>query len=445
MNLSSIKYKDTYLVVLSIVAYVNLGYFVVRENFFFLFLFYSLAFIAFYFFYSSQFLSEKKLFTFGVIFRVLLLFCLPFWSQDFYRFIWDGRLVLSGINPYLFRPNDLIENITMFQSQELYKGMGDLSASHFSNYPPVNQFVFSIAAIFSPKSIFFSSFIFKIIILFSDIGIYHFGKKILHFLNLDTKCVFLYFLNPLVIVELVGNAHFEGVMLLFFVLGIYFFFKNKWLVSALFIALSISTKLLPLLLLPFFYQMLGFKKSVAFYAIVILINLILFLPFISETLIHNYSETISLWFVNFEFNASFYYIFREIGYWIKGYNTIGTIGKITPVFSILVILFYSLLKSNKTLKHFFVNSLFALTIYFLLATTVHPWYIANLLIIAIFTKYRFIVTWTFTVVLSYFAYSQVPFKENLFIVFLEYLFVFVFLFYEIMKPSFPLANKIDKE
>ncbi|NHN27220.1 mannosyltransferase [Flavobacterium jejuense] len=427
------KYKEAYLVILSIIAYVSLGYFVVRDNFFHLFLFYSFAFIALYFLYNSQSLSEKKLFIIGVFFRLVFLFCLPFWSQDFYRFIWDGRLVLSGISPYLFRPNDVIENITMFQSQELYNGMGNLSASHFSNYPPINQFFFAVAAFFSPKSIFFSSFIFKIIILFSDIGIYHFGKKILNMLNLNSKNVFLYFLNPLVIIELVGNVHFEGVMLFFFILGVFLFFKDKWIISALFIALSISTKLLPLLLLPFFYQMLGFKKSIVFYTIVIVLNLILFLPFVSETLIHNYSETISLWFVNFEFNASFYYIFREIGYWVKGYNTIGIIGKITPIFLIVIILFYSLFRKNKTYNCFFINSLFALAIYFFLSTTIHPWYIINLLIISIFTKYRFVVIWSFVIVISYFAYSQVPFKENLFLIFLEYLFVFGYLFYELKK------------
>lgn len=406
-----------------------------RESFWYLLLFYALAFFSFYFLYVSNAIPEKKLFVWGVFFRVILLFCLPFWSQDFYRFIWDGRLVFSGQSPYLFKPNDVIETITMFQSRELYQAMGDLSASHFSNYPPVNQFIFALAALFAPKSIFFSSLFFKFCILFSDIGIYHYGKKILLFLNLNTKNIFLYFLNPLVILELVGNAHFEGVMLFFFIVGIWFLFQKKWMLSALFVALSIATKLLPLLLLPFLYQFLGFKKSIIYYLIVVCINMLLFLPFVSESLIQNYSETIALWFVNFEFNASFYYVFREIGYWIKGYNTIGVIGKITPIVTVCVLLFYALFKNNKLPKLFFVNSLFALSIYFFLATTIHPWYICNLLVLTVFTKYRFIVVWSSMIILSYFAYSQSPFKESLLGVFIEYFFVYGFLIYECVKKT----------
>lgn len=433
MNTYILKYKDVAFVIVSILAYVSLGYFVLREDFVLLFFFYALAFVSFYFFYTSNTFSEKRLFEIGVFFRILLLFCLPFWSQDFYRFIWDGRLVFSGVSPYLFRPNDVIDTIPIFQSKELHNAMGNLSASHFSNYPPINQFIFAIAAIFAPKSIFFSSIIFKISILFSDIGIYYFGKKILLFLKLKTKSIFLYFLNPLVVIELVGNAHFEGVMLFFFVLGVWFCFENKWVLSAVFIALSISTKLLPLLLLPFFYQRLGFKKGIIFYAIILLINGLLFLPFLSESLIHNYAETIALWFVNFEFNASFYYIFREIGFWVKGYNTIGVIGRITPIFTIGVLLLYALVRNNKVPKLFFVNSLFALSIYFFTATTVHPWYICNLLLLSVFTKYRFVVVWSGTVILSYFAYSQKPFEENLILVFIEYVLLYGFLIYECLK------------
>ncbi|MBF04693.1 MAG: mannosyltransferase [Flavobacterium sp.] len=433
MNLSDKRYHVLFFVALSLLAYWFLGYLVPRENFFLLFGFYSIAFISFYYLYNASSISEKELFGYGVFFRGILLFCLPFWSQDVYRFIWDGRVVYSGLSPYEFKPDAIIHSVHFFQSHELYEKMGSLSASHFSNYPPVNQFIFLIAALFASKSIFLSVFIFKSILFFADIGIYHYGKKMMVELGFSTKNIFLYFLNPLIIVELVGNAHFEGVMLFLLVLGVYCFFTNKLMWSALFIALSISTKLLPLLLLPFFYQKLGFKKSVVFYVFILLINYLLFLPFVSESLVQNYSQTIALWFINFEFNASFYYVFRAIGYWFVGYNVIGVIGKIIPVFSVLILLYYALFRNNVLPQMFFKNALFGLLIYFLVSTTIHPWYIVNLLFLSMFTKYKFILVWTLTVILSYFTYSQDSFQENMVLIFLEYTAFLGFLGYEIYR------------
>ena len=62
--------------------------------------------------------------------------------------------------------------------------------------------------------------------------------------------VFWYFLNPLVIIELTGNLHFEGVMLFFFVCALYLISKKKWLLATPFYAASIMVKLVPILFLP---------------------------------------------------------------------------------------------------------------------------------------------------------------------------------------------------
>ena len=50
---------------------------------------------------------------------------------------WAAR-ILSGLNPYLTTPNDLmISQPDLFpQMKLLFDGMGPLSAGHYSNYPP---------------------------------------------------------------------------------------------------------------------------------------------------------------------------------------------------------------------------------------------------------------------------------------------------------------------
>ena len=428
-----LQHKYSYLsaIFIAIIGYVLLGYFIPRENFNSLFFVYSILFAGFYILYNATEISEKQLFKIGILFRVLLLFGLPFWSQDFYRFIWDGRLILAGISPYEHLPNDIIQSTSIFQADELFNKMGSLSAQHYSNYPPINQLFFAIASFFGSKSIFVTALILKISVIFGDIGMYHFGKKILVLLNQNPRKIFLYFLNPLIIIELTGNLHFEGVMMCFFVMGLYYFFKEKWMFFVVFISLSISTKLLPLLLLPFLFQRLRFKKSLFFYSAILALNILFFLPFLSNRLIHNYTDSIALWFVTFEFNASFYYIFREIGYYVKGYNAIGTIGKIIPLISISVLLYFALVQRNIEKKSLLANGLFALTIYFLLSTTVHPWYIVSLVVLTLFTNYKYPIVWSYLVVLSYFAYSQSDFKESYILLSIEYLLVIGFFIYEV--------------
>ena len=424
-------YKNYFFVLISVLIYFFLGYFFERNHFQILLFSYSLLFICFYFLYNSKLVLTSSLFKIGLLFRIVFLLATPFLSQDFYRFIWDGRLLINGFSPYDFTPNAVVQLNLIPQSLLLYNGMGTLSAQHFSNYPPVNQLFFALAGFFSSTSVLGSIIILRLQIILADIGIYFIGKKILNQLNENQNHIFLYFLNPLVIIELTGNLHFEGVMICFLLFGFYFLMQQKLFLSVVFIALSISTKLLPLLLLPLFFQILGFKKSIPFYASIIAINVLLFLPFLNHNLIKNYSKTISLWFTNFEFNASFYYILREIGFYFNGYNSIQTIGKITPIFMLLIIAFFAFVKNNSSSSKLFISALFLLTIYLFQSTTVHPWYVINLVALSCFTKFRFALFWSFTIILSYYAYSNVNFKENLVLVFLEYLIVILVLFYEL--------------
>ena len=258
-----------------------------------------------------------------------------------------------------------------------------------------------------------------------------FGRRILVTLKQNTRNIFFYFLNPLVILELTGNLHFEGVMLLFLTLGFYFLDKLQTTKAAFLIAISISIKLLPLLILPLFFKRLAFKKSVWFYFLVIFFNILFFFPFINASLISNYLATISLWFTNFEFNSSFYYIVREVGFYVKGYNIIGVVGKIIPILTIALVLFFSFFRNNKTTLSLIPNILLVLTLYFFISTTVHPWYVINLILLSVFTNFRFPLVWSLFVILSYYAYSVVPFKENLLLIFIEYFFVIGFFIYEL--------------
>ena len=156
----------------------------------------------------------------------------------------------------------------------------------------------------------------------------------------------------------------------------------------------------------------------------------------------NYIKTIQLWFTTFEFNGSLYNIVRTIGYQVKGYNIIRELGKITPLIIIILILIFSLLGSNRKPIQIFKNMLLLLSFYFFISTTVHPWYIINLLFLGILTGYIYPIIWSLTVFWSYSAYGFEGVKENVFLQISAYALVYGFFFYEIIKSS--LGHHLQK-
>ncbi|MRT16902.1 DUF2029 domain-containing protein [Vitellibacter sp. q18] len=451
--------------ILSITFYCSFGYGLERFEFIKLISLYTGLFISAYFVIEKSPLSFNLLVFLGIGFRLVFLVAIPNLSQDFYRFLWDGRLLLQGVSPYLFAPSSATElvlsgveglRVTMEQFQQLIEGMGTLNAGHFSNYPPINQLFFAVAALFAGKSIMGSVIVLRVLIILADVGILYFGKRLLEKLNLPIKNIFWYFLNPFIIIELTGNLHFEGVMLFFFIWGMYLLFKGKWFWAAVLIGLSVSVKLIPLLFLPIFLKYfctskhyktsqvlkpcevseIDFGSLFKFYSVIGLTVLATFLPFISAEFLDNFSKTTALWFQNFEFNASVYYIIRWIGFQTIGWNIIGTVGKILPILIFLSAMALSLFRKNNIPKQLFISMLFAITLYFLLSTTVHPWYLATPLLLSIFTRFKFPIVWSFVVLLSYAAYGNDGFKENLWLVALEYVAVLFFMVWEVFKFEF---------
>ena len=400
----------------------------------------------------------------SILFRLIFLFALPNLSQDYFRFIWDGRLLLQGLNPYLTTAAEWlnVDVIPVSQAQELIAGMGSLNAGHFSNYPPINQLCFAIAALFSPNGILGSVMAMRLLIIAADVGTLIIGRNLLRKIGLPEHQIFWYILNPFIIIELTGNLHFEGVMLFFMLASLYLLYKGNWFWSAVLMGLSISVKLVPLMFLPLFWQILikdeasttvtvklknllkitheSIIKHARFYGIVLLTVGLTFVPFLSGELLSNFFDTTALWFQKFEFNASLFYVIRWLGFLIKGYNVIGESARILPILVLLFILAFAFFRKNLNMQQLIVTMLLSVSFYFLFATTVHPWYVATPLLLCVFTKYRFPIVWSALVMLSYSAYELDVVEENLWLVGLEYIIVIGYAGWELFLKN----KKLDK-
>lgn len=396
----------------------------------------------------------------AILLRLVFLPVIPNLSQDFYRFIWDGRMLIQGINPYLSTPEShiLAQSFDIVtQSQELYQGMGALNGSHYTNYPPINQLLFAIAGLFAGKSIIGSAIVFRVFMLLADIGIIFLGKRLLQKLGLPIHHIFWYALNPFIIIEMTGNLHFEPVMLFFVVGSLYALVTQRWIWSAVLLACSVSVKLIPLLFLPLFLQFFlsnagqlkwfhlrenakRIPRLLSYYVIVLVTVLLSFLPFLTGAFAENFGASIALWFQNFEFNASVYYIIRWIGFQTIGWNIIADVGKILPLIVIGALLLLTFFRKNGKAQQLITVMLLGISFYFLLSTTVHPWYAATPLLLCVFTRYRFPVVWSFTIMLSYSAYGVDGFQENLWLIAVEYSVVIGFFVWEVFAKVKPTST-----
>lgn len=426
--------------ILLIVAITAIAFFTERTNSIQLMSWFGLAFVAYIWMMlklelpSFSILKKIRLVYFligvGVLARLIIVFAIPNLSDDFYRFIWDGRLLNHGINPFLQLPSYYIEKglYTDFLTQEIYQSLN--SQNYFTVYPPVLQGVFWLATAVFPNSILGSVVIMKLVILACEMGSIVLIVKLLKHFNLPEKNVLWYALHPVVILELVGNIHFEAIMIFGSLLAIWLLVKNKWIYSAIAMGVAIVAKLLPLMFLPFLLKRLRWK-SIRYYFIVGITVIILFLPLLNPVFIQNISESIGLYFQSFEYNGSIYYMLRWLGFQIEGYNMISYLSPWLSVTVAITVFVVALQVKEKEFAYLPQNMLLALTVFYLFSTTVHPWYITSLVAFSTLTRFRYAVVWAGLIFLTYINYSYEPFYENIWIVVIEYTVLFSWMIYEL--------------
>ena len=426
-----------FLALISVGLYYYFAHYLERTEFLKLIGLYGLLFLLCFKIIQFEKWNTRLLFGVGIVFRLIFWTTAPNLSQDFYRFIWDGQLIAHGYNPFLHMPSQASTELLQLipNAKELIAGMGELSARNYSNYPPVNQLAFSLAAFVGGSSIAGQIIVLRTLLIAADIGVFYFGRRFLNLINVSPHMIFWYFLNPLVIIELTGNLHFEGFMLLFFVMGLYFLFAKKVTPGAIFYGLSIGVKLIPLMFLPLFLKHFNVKRSLIFYGIISLVLILCLLPFYSIEMVQNFGDTLSLWFSNFEFNAGIYNAVKYVGLQIgeKPWDMVKSYGKLVPVIMLVVVFFTTLLRENRNPKVLMGSMLLILSVYYLLSATVHPWYIVFLILLCLSTEYRYPLFWSALVILSYAAYQFEPVKEELSLIFIEYIVVIVVMLYEFFR------------
>ena len=269
----------TILLILFIGIIAHLGFDVSQNEFSFILIDFSLLF-GIYILLWKKFAKSKYTLLLGLAIgiRMLLIFSTPSLSDDIYRFLWDGYLSAQGTNPLAWIPEKIIQNPALSTPylESLYPLLN--SAGYFSVYPPLAQLTFLLAAVFA-QSIVGQIICIKIILFGFELATFWMINKLLKHFNFSRSLLFLYALNPLVIIEIMGNTHYEGVLYFFLIWGVWLSVKKTGPVYAgLALASSVASKLTSLMYLPLWLRFKGLKWAIGFYLIVLVALVLYWMP-----------------------------------------------------------------------------------------------------------------------------------------------------------------------
>ena len=189
----------------------------------------------------------------AVIFRVTLWPLVPTLSSDLYRYRWDGKAQLHGLNPYFAQPDDpslapLWNTSDPFESRMPATDMPTI-------YPPLAEQVFKYAARYLPATV-----AFKLPMELCDIGVMILLAVWLRAEGGGAWQLAIYAWNPLVIVEFAGSGHSDALALAALV-GAFLLLKSRRTLSTLLLAAATLLKSFPIMLFPLWLRRNGWPRS----------------------------------------------------------------------------------------------------------------------------------------------------------------------------------------
>lgn len=325
------------------------------------------------------------LFAIGLVLRLIMMASEPVLEDDYQRYLWDGALIVNGLNPYQFSPSEVLTGQATPQHEDLREKAGFLveRINHpqlRTIYPVGAEAMFSLAHKFAP----FSLTAWRLIILLSELITFGLLLLMVRHVGRDEIWLVLYWWNPLVIKELINSAHMEAVLLPFLLAGVFAGMKGRFFLASGALSLAASIKIWPALLLPLIWRRLiscNFRQvswlvgSVVF---ALLVGAFIVWAFFTSGL--NDSSGLVVYAQKWKTNSAFFPAFEAGVAWLAAllkldngivpYLARGAIG-IGILMCLLRLLMLPVGSSHQLLSHLFIMSL----LIFLFSPAQFPWYL----------------------------------------------------------------------
>lgn len=383
----SLKWQDSAALVCAI-SYSLLAWLSIQPEFLSLWEFYGLlgislisTFVVFVFS-ESESLTPYRIVFWALCFRLIGFLGYPLWEDDFFRYLWDGYRFFEAGTPYGVAPSEFFGDSSIpYQFHQL------LARINYPNVPtiygPVAEYSFLLSHLIAPAKVWPLQLMYAMIDLFLVILLLRFASNGLA----SKRWVLLYAWSPLVIKEIAFTAHPDGLGVMLLIAALYCRYSQKFFLAAVLLALSVSTKIFALLIVPF----LLWRMPIRYWSLFVVALLLLYGPFI----FNGASDMAGLlvFAQEWQFNSSAYGLMSQ---WFEPSMAKLILGVgFLAAYTIVFVQFAR--KSDWVLPR--GDILFGL--FFLVAPVVNAWYLLWLLPFAVF--YPSLWSWTFSVVvlLSY--------------------------------------------
>ena len=204
----------------------------------------------------------------AVLLRLPVVCAPPYLSTDVYRYVWDGRVIAAGINPYRYVPAD--PQLQSLRDSDIFSNI-NRADSAVTIYPPLAEAIFwAVTRVSESVTAMKAAMVAFEIITFALL------TRLLAVEGLPTARVIVYAWHPLPLWEFAGSGHIDAALIALVVTALWAAQRGRDGLAGLSLAGATLTKLYPAFLLPALYRRWGWSMPTAFAAAVI----VGYLPFI---------------------------------------------------------------------------------------------------------------------------------------------------------------------
>lgn len=179
-------------------------------------------------------------------------------SDDVNRYLWEGKMVLAGIDPYRYAPTD--ESLLRLAAEDPFHF--GINHPHMpAIYPPLMLMIFALIG-----RIFYHPMAIKVTMVLFDLATLGFLMNLLCARRFGLRWGILYAFNPVVLFSFAGQGHLDAGQNFFLIATLWCYERKSWKTMFLLAGLAVQSKYIAAVAFPFLLRRENLRHAWIFVA-----------------------------------------------------------------------------------------------------------------------------------------------------------------------------------